>query len=67
MSLLQNDVLSHLNQLLNSKNLEVLDQVIWGLGNMAGDSPSNRDIVINSGYIDKIANVLDNAENGSAL
>jgi hypothetical protein len=33
--------------------------VIWGIGNIAGDSPTTRDSVLNSGALDKIAEVLD--------
>ena len=65
--LIQNDVLKHYIPLLNSPNLEIVDQVVWGLGNMAGDSSLSRDYVIESGVVDLIAAVLDNCQVGSSL
>jgi hypothetical protein len=36
----------------------VVEQVIWGIGNIAGDSPYTRDRVISSGAVDTISKVL---------
>lgn len=47
--------------LLSSPHVEVVEQVIWGIGNIAGDSPLTRDSVIASGALDKIASILDQA------
>jgi hypothetical protein len=46
-------------ELLNSPHIEVVEQAIWGLGNIAGDSNKVRDIVINAGAVIPIANILD--------
>lgn len=45
--------------LLNSNHVEVIEQAIWGLGNIAGDSSKVRDIVIAAGAVNPIANILD--------
>ena len=46
-------------KLLNSKNIEVVEQAIWGLGNLAGDNTKIRDFVINAGAVNPIADMLD--------
>jgi hypothetical protein len=46
-------------ELLGSPNLDVVEQAIWGLGNIAGDSTKVRDIVISAGAVNPIANILD--------
>jgi len=52
---------------LGSPHIEVVEQVIWGIGNIAGDSSITRDSVINSGALDRIAIVLDNALPGTSF
>jgi importin subunit alpha-6/7 len=54
-------------ELLNSPHLEVVEQVIWGLGNIAGDGAKVRDLVINAGAIIPISNILDRAQPGSSF
>ena len=44
--LIANDIVTHLNNLLSSTRQEVVEQVIWGMGNIAGDSPATRDAVL---------------------
>lgn len=66
-NLIEKDVLQHFMVLMNSPHLEVVEQVIWGIGNIAGDSPMTRDSVINCGAIDKIAAVLDKATIGTSF
>ena len=66
-NLIEKDVLSHFIQLLESPQIEVVEQVIWGIGNIAGDSPTTRDSVLRSGALDKIAYVLDNAVAGTSF
>jgi hypothetical protein len=63
--LIEKDVVNHFIKLLDSPCLEVVEQVIWGLGNIAGDSPMTRDCVLKSGALAKIAEVLDNATTGT--
>ena len=36
-------------QLLQSPNDDVREQAVWALGNIAGDSPNFRDLVLQSG------------------
>jgi importin subunit alpha-6/7 len=57
--LIEKNVLNHFIQLLESPHIEVVEQVIWGIGNIAGDSPMTRDSVLNSGALDRIAAVLE--------
>lgn len=47
--------------LLKSPHVEVIEQVIWGLGNMAGDGPRIRNLVIDAGAVDPISDYLDKA------
>jgi importin subunit alpha-1 len=54
-------------QLLNSPHIEVVEQAIWGLGNIAGDSSKVRDLVINEGAINPISNILDRALPGTSF
>jgi Armadillo/beta-catenin-like repeat len=46
-------------QLLASPHVEVIEQSIWGLGNLAGDGPKIRDLVIGAGAVEPIAALLD--------
>ena len=57
--LLEKGTVSVLVELLNSTHIEVIEQAIWGLGNIAGDSAKVRDMVIAAGAVDPIANILD--------
>lgn len=41
--------------------------MIWGLGNIAGDGPSIRDMVINAGAVHPIADHLDQAQPKSSF
>ena len=66
-NLIEKDVVVHFMQLLSSPHIEVVEQVIWGIGNIAGDSPLTRDSVINSGALERIANVLDQATPGTSF
>lgn len=53
--------------MLSSNHIEVVEQVIWGLGNIAGDSATTRDSVLHAGALQKIAGVLENAPTGSSF
>jgi len=57
--LLEKGTVNVLVGLLNSNHVEVIEQAIWGLGNIAGDSSKVRDIVIAAGAVNPIANILD--------
>lgn len=45
-------------RLIQSPSADVKDQVIWALGNIAGDSVSSRDFVLNSNIVPAIANMV---------
>lgn len=40
---------------MNSKIAEIVDQAVWGIGNIAGDNIQARDAVINAGAMPKLA------------
>ena len=65
--LIDKGTINVLAELLNSTHIEVVEQAIWGLGNISGDSPNVRDLVINAGVIGPIANILDQAKPGSSF
>lgn len=46
--------------LLASPNVEVREQAVWALGNIAGDSPQFRDYVIGSGGVPAMLSVFQN-------
>jgi importin subunit alpha-1 len=66
-NLVEKDVLKHFIQLMNSPHIEVVEQVIWGVGNIAGDSYLTRDSVLQSGALNKIAEILDQAQPGTSF
>jgi HEAT repeat protein len=50
-------------QLLGSSNAEVREQAVWALGNIAGDSPEFRDLVLNTGgSVQRLLYILDPAQ-----
>jgi importin subunit alpha-6/7 len=65
--LIEKNVLNHFNKLLQSVHIEVVEQVIWGIGNIAGDSPTTRNRVIESGALDSISVVLNQAPPGTSF
>lgn len=42
----------------NTDNVAVVEQILWALGNLAADSCSFRDMIINDGGIEAILNML---------
>ncbi len=57
--LIQKGAVDKLISLLASPHIEVIEQAIWGIGNIAGDGPRIRDIVISAGAVEPISNLLD--------
>ena len=57
--LLDKGAIEVLKELLNSQHLQVIEQAIWALGNIAGDHHKTRDMVISHGVVGPIANILD--------
>ena len=49
--------------LLRSPHIEVAEQAIWCLGNMAGDNTRIRDSILMAGVIQPIAHILNTATN----
>ena len=56
-----------MNVLDQSDHIEVKEQVIWCIGNISGDSPRLRDIVLQAGACQKIAKCVDVAPAGSSF
>lgn len=54
-------------KLLSATHFEVVEQAIWGLGNLAGDNPRVRDIVIAAGAVNPIADMLDKTSSESSF
>ncbi|EGC34270.1 hypothetical protein DICPUDRAFT_153538 [Dictyostelium purpureum] len=46
---------------------ELLEQNIWALGNIVGDSPANRDLIIREGLIDRIREILSTHNKASLI
>ncbi len=65
--LIEKGTINILVQLLNSAHIEVVEQAIWGLGNIAGDSHKVRDLVINAGAVNPIAEILEKVPPGSSF
>jgi importin subunit alpha-6/7 len=57
--LLENGSVEAFIKLFASPYSEVIEQAIWGLGNLAGENPMVRDVVIAAGVVEPIANLLD--------
>merc|ERR1719424_2446348 len=54
-------------ELLRSPNDDVREQAVWALGNIAGDSPNFRDLVLQSGGLHPIMQVLSASEKTSMM
>mmetsp|Transcript_35273 Transcript_35273/g.112202 ORF Transcript_35273/g.112202 Transcript_35273/m.112202 type:complete len:548 (+) Transcript_35273:125-1768(+) len=53
--------------LLQSPSDDVREQAVWALGNIAGDSPNFRDLVLQSGGLNPIITVLRESEKSSMI
>jgi importin subunit alpha-6/7 len=65
--LIEKGTINVLVDLLNSPHIEVVEQAIWGLGNIAGDSCKVRDMVISAGAVMPVSDILDRAIPGSSF
>lgn len=54
-------------QLLVENRPGIADQAIWGIGNLAGDSPNIRDKVIDEGGVDAVIHFINNTTNQNNL
>jgi importin subunit alpha-6/7 len=52
---------------MSSQHIEIVEQAIWGIGNIAGDSYEMRDLVLNEGVVLPISNFLDKCQPGSSM
>ena len=52
---------------MNSPHVDVVEQAIWGLGNIAGENHKSRDLVLNERAVLLMSCILDNAQKGSSL
>jgi hypothetical protein len=53
-------------ELLEDQNEELVDQCVWALGNIAGDSEKMRDIIINAGGNTIVINIIQNLINAGS-
>lgn len=51
-------------ELLHTKNEDLIEQAVWCLGNIAGDSPKMRDVVFDSGVVSSLLIVAGALESG---
>merc|ERR1740138_474770 len=63
----ENGALPIFVELLRSPNDDVREQAVWALGNIAGDSPNFRDLVLQSGGLHPIMQVLSNSDKTSLM
>jgi hypothetical protein len=54
-------------RLLNSPNDDVREQAVWALGNIAGDSPECRDMVLHTGSLTPLLKQLDESQKTSMM
>jgi hypothetical protein len=65
--LLEKGTVDVLIELLNSEHVDVIEQAIWGLGNIAGENHKVRDMVISARAVEPIAKILDKAQPSTSL
>ncbi|KAL9652348.1 hypothetical protein ABK040_012004 [Willaertia magna] len=56
-----------ITKLLKSPSENVVEKSIWALGNIAGDSVQFRDLVLNTGAIPPLLEIIENSKNISIL
>jgi len=57
-NLLDHGAIEALIKLLGSKSLEVVEQAVWALGNLAGDNVNIRNIIIARGAVEPISQLM---------
>merc|ERR1712190_248510 len=63
----ENGALPIFVELLGSTNDDVREQAVWALGNIAGDSPNFRDLVLQSNGLQPFMKVLHDSDKPSVL
>ncbi|RZC42161.1 importin subunit alpha-5 [Asbolus verrucosus] len=66
-AVVQEGALPKLQQLLSSSRIDVVEQAIWAIGNIAGDGPDSRDMVLNYGILSNLLSLLKPNANLSLL
>ena len=64
-AVLEYDVIIQLLELTNSTSVNVVEQAMWGLGNIAGDCKEYCDQVVEKGFLDAVTKVIDQYENAA--
>lgn len=54
-------------RLLSLYDTQVVEQAVWGLGNIAGDGPECRDVVLAAGALQPIVNILNSSHSASLV
>merc|ERR1712232_1438436 len=63
----ENGALPIFVELLRSPNDDVREQAVWALGNIAGDSPNFRDLVLQSGGLGPVTQILKDSQKVSIM
>ncbi|XP_060521920.1 importin subunit alpha-1 [Cylas formicarius] len=66
-AVVQEGAIPRLQLLLNSSKMEVAEQAVWALGNIAGDGPSTRDLVLASKVLPDVLKLIKPDTNVSLL
>lgn len=61
MSIVTEGAVPLLINLLKSPDVRVMEQAVWALGNVAGDGPHARDVVLSQGIVPILNSLLENA------
>lgn len=56
--MVQEGALPKLQLLLSSPHVEVVEQAVWAIGNIAGDGTTTRDLVLNSGILTDLLRLI---------
>jgi importin subunit alpha-1 len=64
-TVVQNNAIPVFIQLLGSPIPDVQEQAVWALGNIAGDSPTCRDLVLNTGIMAPLLGLIQQSMQGS--
>jgi hypothetical protein len=66
-NLLDHGAIEALIKLLAAQNIEVIEQAIWALGNLAGDNVNIRNLIIQRGAVEPIAAIVSACPAGTSF